>query len=157
QLTVYRVIDPYDLQHGVTDGFYADGSLLMHSSVPYTGSYGGGLLDRVTTTVAMLDGTEHATDPELQQRTGDWPATAVAPVIVVGCVVEMMKGRALSRATAAAPSATSVLESVAALSAHTTPESAEALRAYVAHLHGIEQMSISPASFDGPANIVRHS
>src|SRR5690606_35393537 len=22
QLTVYRVIDPYDLQHGVTDGFY---------------------------------------------------------------------------------------------------------------------------------------
>lgn len=157
QLTVYRVIDPYDLQHGVTDGFYADGSFLMHSSVPYTGSYGVGLLDRVTTTVAMLDGTEHATDPELQQRIGDWLATAFAPVIVEGWMMEIIKGRSVSRTTTGYQSATSVVESVVDLSAHTTPESAEALRAYVAHLHGIEQMSISPASFDDPANIVRHS
>src|SRR5690625_6642290 len=27
QLTDYQISDPYHLQHGVTDGFYADGSL----------------------------------------------------------------------------------------------------------------------------------
>ena len=38
--TVLAPIDPYALRHGVTDGFYADGSFLQHASVAYTGSYG---------------------------------------------------------------------------------------------------------------------
>lgn len=39
QLTVYATVDPDNLQHGVTDGYYEDGSFIQHSSVPYTGSY----------------------------------------------------------------------------------------------------------------------
>ncbi len=42
QFTVFATIDPYNLQHGVTDGYYADGSFIQHSSVAYTGSYGKG-------------------------------------------------------------------------------------------------------------------
>src|SRR5690625_471653 len=30
QATVLSTIDPYDLQHGVTDGYYADGSFIQH-------------------------------------------------------------------------------------------------------------------------------
>ena len=156
QLTVYQIIDPYHLQHGVTDGFYADGSFLMHSSVPYTGSYGIGLLERVTTTIAMLAGTEHATDPELTDQINTWLATTFAPVIVEGWMMEIVKGRAVSRTATGYTNATSVVESVVAMTAHSTPESAAGLESYVAYLHGIEQMDISPASFVDPANIIRY-
>src|SRR5690625_1877177 len=157
QLTVYQIIDPYHLQHGVTDGFYADGSFLMHSSVPYTGSYGIGLLERVTTTIAMLTGTEHATDPALAAQINTWLATAFAPVIVEGWMMEIVKGRAVSRTSTGYTNATSVVESVVALSAHADAESAPDLASYVAYLHGIEQMAISPSSFADPANIVRYA
>lgn len=157
QLTVYQIIDPYNLQHGVTDGFYADGSFIMHSSVAYTGSYGIGLLERVTTTIAMLAGTEFATDPQLQTQINTWLATTFAPVIVEGWMMEMIKGRAVSRTATGYRNATSVVESVVALAGHATAESARALDAYVAYLHGIEQMSISPSSFASPANIVRYA
>ena len=42
QATVFATIDPYNLQHGVTDGYYRDGSFIQHHSVAYTGSYGKG-------------------------------------------------------------------------------------------------------------------
>ena len=58
QFTVFATIDPYNLQHGVTDGYYADGSFIQHASVAYTGSYGKGLLSRVVQTLKILDGTE---------------------------------------------------------------------------------------------------
>ena len=57
QATVFATVDPYNLQHGVTDGYYADGSFIQHSSVAYTGSYGRALLTRVVQTVKILDGT----------------------------------------------------------------------------------------------------
>lgn len=157
QLTVYQVIDPYDLQHGVTDGFYADGSFIMHSSVAYTGSYGIGLLGRVTTTIAMLDGTEFATEAELADRINGWLATSFAPVIAEGWMMEIIKGRAVSRTATGYTNATSVVESVVALSAYVGGEAAADLTAYVAYLHGIPQMGISPSSFTNPANIVRYA
>src|SRR5699024_3161961 len=42
-------------------------------------------------------------------------------------------------------------------SAHADAESAPDLESYVAYLHGIEQMAISPSSFADPANIVRYA
>ena len=42
QFDGFATIDPYHLKHGVTDGYYADGSFIQHASVAYTGSYGKG-------------------------------------------------------------------------------------------------------------------
>ncbi|WP_147917055.1 polysaccharide lyase family 8 super-sandwich domain-containing protein [Ruania zhangjianzhongii] len=157
QLTVYQVIDPYHLQHGVTDGFYADGSFLMHSSVAYTGSYGIGLLERVTTTIAILDGTSFPTEPGLQSRINEWLATSFGPVIVEGWMMEIIKGRSVSRTKSGYDNGTAVVESVVALSRFAEQEPAAELAAYVAYLHGIEQMDISPSSFANPANIVAYT
>ncbi len=77
QLTVFVTIDPYDLQHGVTDGYYADGSFIQHHSVAYTGSYGKGLLTRVVQTVKMLDGTGYAQGDELVAVVQGWVAQRV--------------------------------------------------------------------------------
>src|SRR4051812_6361531 len=65
QLTVFTTIDPYALDHGVTDGYYADGSFIQHDSVAYTGSYGKALLTRVVQTIKVLDGTGYARGDEL--------------------------------------------------------------------------------------------
>src|SRR5699024_1053159 len=35
QLTAYEIIDPYNLNHAVTDGLYADGSVIQHPSFSY--------------------------------------------------------------------------------------------------------------------------
>lgn len=157
QLTVYQIIDPYNLQHEVTDGFYADGSFLMHSSVAYTGSYGIGLLERVTTTIDMLEGTSYPTEPGLEDRINEWLATSFAPVIVQGWMMEIIKGRAVSRTATGYRNGTDVVESVVALSRFANEESAAALAGYVAYLHGIEQMDITPSSFANPANIAGYT
>ncbi len=60
QATVFAMIDPYNLQHGVTDGYYRDGSFIQHHSVAYTGSYGRALLTRVVQTLKMLGGAVRA-------------------------------------------------------------------------------------------------
>src|SRR5699024_7578109 len=142
QLTAYHVIDPYELQHGVTDGFYADGSFIMHSSVAYTGSYGIGLLERATVTISLLDGTESATHPDLLGRLNQWLATSFAPVIAQGWMMEIVKGRAVSRPTSGYRNATKVVESVVALSRHANAESRADLAAYIAYLPSIPQMEI---------------
>ena len=156
QLTVYEIIDPYHLQHGVTDGFYADGSFIMHSSVAYTGSYGIGLLERVTTTIAMLDGTSFTTEPRPRD-----PHQRLA-----GHQLRASHRRRMDDGDHQGPfgfastgyrNATDVVESVVALSGHTTPESTAELAAYLAYLHGLSHMDIDPSSFADPANIVRYA
>ncbi|WP_166997686.1 polysaccharide lyase family 8 super-sandwich domain-containing protein [Paramicrobacterium fandaimingii] len=157
QLTVYEIVDPYNLQHGVTDGFYPDGSFIQHASVAYTGSYGIGLLERVTTTLSLLDGTEYTTEPDLESRINEWLATSFSPVIVEGWMMEMIKGRAVSRTTTGYTNASKVAESIVALSRHATADSAAELSAYIVYLHGLSHMSITASSFAEPANIVRYT
>lgn len=157
QLTVYTTIDPYNLQHGVTDGFYPDGSFLQHSSVPYTGSYGIGLLSRVTATIAMLNGTSFATEPSLATRINGWLANSFSPVIAEGWMMEMIKGRSVSRTTTGYSNSTNVVESIVALSAYSTAETTTDLTAYVTYLHRLPEMKISPDAFSDPANVVRYA
>ncbi|MBI0379024.1 silent information regulator protein Sir2, partial [Streptomyces albiflaviniger] len=97
QLTILATIDPYELRHGVTDGFYADGSFIQHASVAYTGSYGKGLLTRVVQTVKMLDGTGYTTDDQLVRVVQGWVVDGFAPLIFEGWLMEIVKGRGVSR------------------------------------------------------------
>src|SRR5690349_23979570 len=89
QATVFATIDPYDLRHGVTDGYYADGSFIQHSSVAYTGSYGKGLLSRVVQTVKLLDGTTYAAGDDLVKVVQGWVETGFAPLIFEGWMMEI--------------------------------------------------------------------
>ena len=157
QLTAYEIIDPYNLNHGVTDGFYADGSFIQHSSVAYTGSYGIGLLERAITTITLLDGTPFAADQDLQEILNEWLSTSFGPVIVEGWMMEIIKGRSVSRPATGYQNSAKVVESVVALARHAATGSAADLGAYVAYLQGIPQMGIEPDSFVDPANIARYA
>ncbi|MFG2588116.1 polysaccharide lyase family 8 super-sandwich domain-containing protein [Streptomyces sp. NPDC048438] len=157
QLTVYSTIDPYQPRHGVTDGFYADGSFVQHSSVAYTGSYGKGLLTRIVQTVKMLDGTGYLPDESLVGVVQGWVADGFAPLIFEGWMMEIVKGRAVSRTGTGYADVTAVMEAVVDLSAHTSGSDAEALEGYVKYVRETSKVALDTTSFVSPVSIARYA
>ncbi|WP_333767939.1 polysaccharide lyase family 8 super-sandwich domain-containing protein, partial [Streptomyces sp. IBSBF 2435] len=158
QLTVYATVDPYALRHGVTDGFYADGSFLQHASVAYTGSYGTGLLTRVVQTVKILDGTSYAPgDGDLAGVVTGWVADSFAPLIVEGWMAEIVKGRSVSRTGTGYADVAAVVEAVTDLSGYAAGDSATALAGYAKHLRQVTKAAPDPAGFVSPVSVARYA
>ncbi|OON80664.1 polysaccharide lyase 8 family protein [Streptomyces tsukubensis] len=79
------------------DGLYADGSLIQHTYVPYTGSYGAVLIDGLSKLFALLGGSTWAiTDPN-RQIFLDAVESAYGPFLHNGLVMDDVSGRAVSR------------------------------------------------------------
>lgn len=157
QLTVYATIDPYALRHGVTDGYYEDGSFLQHHSVAYTGSYGKGLLTRVVQTLKFLDGTGYAETGELVPVVYRWVSDGFAPLIFEGWMMEIVKGRSVSRTGTGYADTATIAEAVTDLSAYAGGERAVALQSYVKHLHTASRAAPDPAEFVSPLTVVRYA
>ncbi|OAH11125.1 polysaccharide lyase family 8 super-sandwich domain-containing protein [Streptomyces jeddahensis] len=157
QLTVFATIDPYRLSHGVTDGHYADGSFIQHSSVAYTGSYGKGLLVRVVQTLKILDGTGFAHGDELVPTVHGWVKNGFAPLIFEGWMMEIVKGRAVSRTDGGYADVAAVVEAVVDLSSLASSADAIALKSYVKHIRSTSRAALDPAGFVSPVSIVRYA
>ncbi|WP_328874827.1 polysaccharide lyase 8 family protein [Streptomyces sp. NBC_00287] len=79
------------------DGLYADGSLIQHTWVPYTGSYGAVLIDGLSKLFALLGGSAwEVTDPQ-RQLFLDSVESAYAPFLHNGLMMDGVSGRAISR------------------------------------------------------------
>ncbi|GAB3758356.1 polysaccharide lyase 8 family protein [Microlunatus parietis] len=79
------------------DGYYADGSFIQHTTVPYIGGYGSVLIAGLGWAFALLSGSEwEIVDPnrELFLATID---TATAPLIFNGLMMDNVSGRGISR------------------------------------------------------------
>ncbi|MEU7580220.1 polysaccharide lyase family 8 super-sandwich domain-containing protein [Streptomyces sp. NPDC041068] len=157
QLTVFVTIDPYHLDHGVTDGHYADGSFIQHASVAYTGSYGKGLLTRVVQTLKILDGTGFAHGEELVPTVYGWVRNGFAPLIFEGWMMEIVKGRAVSRTDSGYTDVAVVVEAVVDLSSLATGAGATALKSYVKHIRATSRAALDPARFVSPVSVVRYA
>ncbi|MER5555643.1 polysaccharide lyase family 8 super-sandwich domain-containing protein [Streptomyces sp. NPDC002793] len=157
QLTVFATIDPYRPRHGVTDGFYADGSFVQHASVAYTGSYGKGLLTRIVQTVKILDGTGYVPDDSLVDVVRGWVVDGFAPLIFEGWMMEIVKGRAVSRTGTGYADVTAVVEAVVDLSAYTAASDTEALQGYVKYVRQTARASLDTTAFVSPVSIARHA
>ncbi|WP_020577723.1 polysaccharide lyase family 8 super-sandwich domain-containing protein [Actinopolymorpha alba] len=157
QLTVFATVDPYHLQHGVTDGYYADGSFIQHSSVAYTGSYGKALLTRVVQTLKVLEGTTYARGDSLVEVVHGWVRNGFAPLIFEGWMMEIVKGRAVSRTTTGYADVAVVLEAVVDLSDYATGPDALALKGYVKFIQATSRATLNPTSFVSPGSIARYA
>ncbi len=158
QLTVFATVDPYHLQHGVTDGFYADGSYLQHASVAYTGSYGTGLLSRVVQTLKLLDGTDYLPGDDLAGVVRGWVVNAFAPVVFEGWMMEMVKGRGASRTKSGYGDASTVVESVVDLAAYTAAANdATALKGYVKFVRAAARSTLDATAFVSPVTVARYA
>ncbi|MGW1884769.1 polysaccharide lyase family 8 super-sandwich domain-containing protein [Streptomyces sp. NPDC001970] len=157
QLTVFATVDPYHLNHGVTDGCYADGSFIQHASVAYTGSYGKGLLIRVVQTLKILEGTGFAHGGELVPTVQGWVRNGFAPLIFEGWMMEIVKGRAVSRTDTGYTDVAAVVEAVVDLSSLAGGTDATALTSYVKHIRSTSRTALDPAGFVSPVSIVRYA
>ncbi|WP_425336815.1 polysaccharide lyase family 8 super-sandwich domain-containing protein [Streptomyces profundus] len=154
--TVFDPIDPYALRHGVTDGFYADGSFLQHASVAYTGSYGTSLLARATQSFRILDGTGYVAHEALVGVVRGWMVNGFAPLIFEGWMMELVRGRAVSRTASGYAATAAVVEAAVDLSAAVEDEAeATALRGYVRHLRETSPVALDPAGFVSPVSVAR--
>ncbi|WP_327351246.1 polysaccharide lyase family 8 super-sandwich domain-containing protein [Streptomyces sp. NBC_01304] len=157
QLTVFVTIDPYHLNHQVTDGHYADGSFIQHSSVAYTGSYGKGLLTRVVQTLKILDGSGFAHGDNLVPVVRGWVRDGFAPLIFEGWMMEIVKGRAVSRPETGYTDVAVVVEAVVDLSSLASGADATALKSYVKHIRATSRAALDPTAFVSPVSIVRYT
>ncbi len=157
QLTVFATIDPYDIRHGNTDGYYADGSFIQHHSVAYTGSYGKALLTRVVQTLKILDGTGFANTDALVPVVQRWVRDGFAPLIFEGWMMEVVKGRAVSRTTSGYTDVAVVVEAVVDLADYATGADAAALKSYVKHIRATSRAALDPARFVSPVSVVRYA
>ncbi|MET9498898.1 polysaccharide lyase 8 family protein [Streptomyces sp. NPDC006552] len=79
------------------DGLYADGSLIQHTYVPYTGSYGAVLIDGLSKLFALLGGSTWAITDSGRQLFLDSVEDAYAPFLHDGLMMDNVSGRAISR------------------------------------------------------------
>ncbi|MEV0593261.1 polysaccharide lyase family 8 super-sandwich domain-containing protein [Nonomuraea cavernae] len=152
QATVFATIDPYDLRHGVTDGYYRDGSFIQHHSVAYTGSYGRILLTRVVQTLKTLEGATSGGSADLAGMVHRWIADGFAPLIFEGWMMEIVKGRAVSRTTTGYADVGVIVEAIADLADHASSAEALALKKYVRFLPAADT-----AAFVSPVSVARYT
>lgn len=157
QATVFATIDPYNLNHDVTDGYYQDGSFIQHHTVAYTGSYGRILLTRVLQTIKILDGATDEAGTELADVVYTWVIDGFAPLIFEGWMMECVKGRAVSRPATGYADVSSVVEAIVDLVDRVGDEEAQSLRQYVRYLSLTAATGPNVAGFVSPVSVVRYA
>jgi hyaluronate lyase len=82
-----------------SDGFYLDGSFIQHTRHPYNGSYGLVLISDVANLLYLLAGSQFdVTDPG-RANVPQWVTNSFAPLIYEGAMMDMVRGRAISRSS----------------------------------------------------------
>ncbi|MDN5727862.1 MAG: silent information regulator protein Sir2, partial [Propionibacteriales bacterium] len=157
QLTVYATVDPDNLVNDVSDGYYADGSFIQHDSVAYTGSYGKILLQRSLQTIKILDQTGWSQADKLVPVVHGWVARGFAPVIFEGWMMEIVKGRGVSRTTTGYVDALAVVEAAVDLASYESGDQAGAMGGYAKYLTEISRAKVDPGAFVSPGSIVAYA
>ncbi|MFI9463258.1 polysaccharide lyase family 8 super-sandwich domain-containing protein [Streptomyces xiamenensis] len=150
QLTVYATVEE-------GDGFHADGSFLQHESVAYTGAYGKNLLTRAVQTLKLLHGTGFAPATPLAPVIQGWITHSFAPVIFEGWLMEIVKGRTVSRPQTGYADVSTIVEAVTDLSSHTSDQDAQALKSYAKSIAQISPSPPDPQDFVSPLTIAAYA
>ena len=80
------------------NGFYADGSFVLHNNKAYTGAYGVMMLNAMADLINLLEGSAWQFADADKACVFKWVAKAYEPVIYNGAMMDMVRGRTISRA-----------------------------------------------------------
>lgn len=144
-MTVFKTIDPANIEYGNTDGYYADGSFIQHHRVAYTGTYGVNLLDKVMTTVKLLNNSNWDPGDSLFPTIQNWLYQGFSPVVMEGYMMEIVKGRSIAKNSTGYSNNARFIEALVSL-ADMLPE-AEQNKMY-AHMKYIVQSCPSTGAFN---------
>lgn len=92
-----RPVFEYADLNQLEDGFYTDGSYIQHNTLPYTGGYGVSTIADSMQMVWLLDGTAYALDSQYKETLMDWSINAFVPVLYNGNLMDMVRGREITR------------------------------------------------------------
>lgn len=79
------------------DGFYRDGSFIQHNVYAYTGSYGVSLLQELTNLLLLLNSSPWQPTYAGGANVYQWVYDSYEPLIYNGAMMDMTRGRAISR------------------------------------------------------------
>lgn len=79
------------------DGIYADGSLIQHYNVAYSGAYGSVLVGRVTDLLYLLNDSPWPIDDPRLPRVYNWLEDSFETLIYDGAIMDNVKGRSIAR------------------------------------------------------------
>ncbi|HCZ6882553.1 TPA: hyaluronate lyase, partial [Staphylococcus aureus] len=89
------------VQDSATDkernGFYKDGSYIDHKDVPYTGAYGVVLLEGISQMMPMIKETPFNDKTQNNTTLKSWIDDGFLPLIYKGEMMDLSRGRAISR------------------------------------------------------------
>ncbi|MVH30779.1 hyaluronate lyase [Staphylococcus aureus] len=109
------------VQDSATDkernGFYKDGSYIDHKDVPYTGAYGVALLEGISQMMPMIKETPFNDKTQNNTTLKSWIDDGFLPLIYKGEMMDLSRGRAISRENETSHSASAtVMKSLLRLS-----------------------------------------
>ncbi|MFD3258140.1 polysaccharide lyase family 8 super-sandwich domain-containing protein [Paenibacillus lentus] len=81
------------------DGIYEDGSLIQHSNIAYTGAYGGVLVGRMADLMYLFNSSPWELDDPNANNVYRWVDDSFEALIYKGAMMDMVKGRSISRET----------------------------------------------------------
>lgn len=79
------------------EGVYEDGSLVQHTNIAYTGSYGAVWMNRAADMLYLLNDTPWGLADSNIHHVYDWVSDSFEPLIYQGAMMDMVRGRAISR------------------------------------------------------------
>lgn len=79
------------------DGFYTDGSFIQHHDTPYNGAYGSSLLRNLGEVLYYLKGSSWAITDGTAANVYRWIYDSFEPFIYKGAMMDMVRGRNMSR------------------------------------------------------------
>ncbi|HEB2333078.1 TPA: polysaccharide lyase 8 family protein [Staphylococcus aureus] len=99
------------------NGFYKDGSYIDHQDVPYTGAYGVVLLEGISQMMPMIKATPFKDSNQNNTTLKSWIDDGFMPLIYKGEMMDLSRGRAISRENETSHSASAtVMKSLLRLS-----------------------------------------
>ncbi len=99
------------------NGFYKDGSYIDHQDVPYTGAYGVVLLEGISQMMPMIKATPFKDSNQNDTTLKSWIDDGFMPLIYKGEMMDLSRGRAISRENETSHSASAtVMKSLLRLS-----------------------------------------
>lgn len=118
------------------EGFYKDGSFIDHDNIAYTGGYGNVLIEGFSQLLPVIHGTEFALKEEQTAIVYEWIEKSFMPILVRGELMDMTRGRSVSRAAAESHvQAMEVLRSLVRIAESADPVQKSKLKSFVkAHL-----------------------
>ena len=114
------------------DGFYQDGSFIQHGRHPYTGGYGTSFISQLADVLHLLAGSPWDVKDPARGNVYRWVFDSFQPLIYRGAMMDMVRGREISRAGSGDHGAGhSTAGGILRLSEHAPPDVAGRMRSMV--------------------------